>query len=413
MKRIKLKNKCLIIILALFSIIFSNEVLAQFEGDVDKKFKEAREFAFDGEREKSIDLLNNILTYYPNYDDVRMFLSRVYAWEKRFDEARNTLNPIITKEKNEIVDLQLDIELWSKNYENLILVANRGLASSPNNESYLYKKALAQKKLNNLQDAGETIYRLLNLNPSNEKAISMRNLLKHTGIINAVSANYNLTTFDSNFDPWHLAYLELSRKFGFGSLIFRLNYASRFQTNDYQFEADSYIRIFDGMYSYVNLGYSPADLFPDFRFGIEPYFKLPYAMEISFGYRYLLFGEKGVNLYTGHLGKYLGNYWISFRPFLTPKTDRTDFSGIFIIRRYLSDSDNYISLQGGMGFIPSDELNNTEFLNIDSKKIGLEYQSTLSKYYILKIASQYSYEEYYPEKWRNSYEFKLGLKRRF
>ena len=136
-------------------------------------------------------------------------------------------------------------------------------------------------------------------------------------------------------------------------------------------------------------------------------------MEISIGYRYLLFGDKGVNLYTGHLGKYLGNYWISVRPFISPKAESTGFSGIFIIRRYFSDSDNFISLQGGIGFAQAGELNDTEFLKLDSKKIGIDYQLTLSKYLILKTALQYSYEEYYINKWRNSYEFKIGLKRRF
>jgi YaiO family outer membrane protein len=413
MKANILNYRFVIIPIILFLIVLNVDINAQSHANVDENFKKARELVFNGQRKEAIILCEHILADYPKYDDVRLFLSRIHAWEKHFDESRTILKEIENPNKDEVIELQLDIELWSKNYNAVIIIADRGLNNSPNNESFLYKKALAQKNLNNTQGAGETINMLLNLNPSNKKAISMSNLINYAGMINAVSANYNISLFDSNFDPWHLSNIELSRKLGFGSLIFRVNYASRFQKNGYQFETDSYIRFFDGMYSYFNFGYSPTDLFPDFRFGIEPYFKLPFAMEISFGYRYLLFGDKGVNLYTGHLGKYLGNYWISLRPFFTPKTDRTDFSGILIIRRYFSDSDNYISLQGGLGFAPSNEPNNSEFLNTDSKKIGLEYQTTLTKYLILKTAAQYSNEEYYPQKWRKNYELKIGLKRRF
>ena len=402
-------------ILQILIILFALnvQIISQFEGDVDQKFKEARELAFDGNREESISLCKHILEYYPKYDDVRIFLSRIYLWEKQLDKARLVLLNSFDKERESTINLFLDIELQANNYEKVIDIANRGLKNSPNNDEFLYKKALALNKLGDTKGAGESINRILNLNPSHKKAVSMRNLIELAGMNNYVSINYDLNLFDSNFDPWHLASVDISRKFEFGSLIFRTNYASRFNKNGYQFETDGYIRFLDGIYSYINFGYSPSNLFPDFRFGIEPYFKLAFAMEISIGYRYLLFDKKGVNLYTGHLGKYLGNYWISIRPFISPKIESTGFSGIFIIRRYFADSDNYLSLLGGMGFAQSGELNNNEFLKLDSKKIGIEYQVTLSKYLILKTGLQYAYEEYYKDKWRNSYELKIGLKRRF
>ncbi len=40
--------------------------------------------------------------------------------------------------------------------------------------------------------------------------------------------------------PWHLTYLEYSRKLKFGTIIARLNYANRFKKNGLQLETDGY-----------------------------------------------------------------------------------------------------------------------------------------------------------------------------
>ena len=399
--------------IVVFLLLLNVQNIAQFKGDVDAKFKDARELAFSGNRTDAIAICQNILEYYPNYDDVRLFLGRIFLWEKDLDRARAILINGKNKDTDGFTNLYLDIELQAKDYKKVIDIANKNLSNSPNNEDFLYKKAVAQNNLGNIKGAGENINRVLNLNPSHKKALSMQNLIEIAGNKNSISLNHNLKIFDTKFDSWNLTSFDLSRKFSFGSLILRLNYASRFNKEGYQFETDGYLRLLDGIYSYINFGYSPTNLFPGFRFGIEPYFKLPFSMEISVGYRYLVFGDKHVNLFTGHLGKYVGNYWISVRPFISPKTNSTGVSGIVIIRRYFSDSDNFISLQGGIGFAPSSEFNESELLKFDSKKIGVEYQTTFSKYYIIKSGFQFANEEYYPGKWRKSYEIKLGLKRRF
>lgn len=405
--------KIIKIFMILFLVLHSQKFFAQPITNVDEKFNKARELAFNGNRLEAIEICDSALKYYPNNDEIRIFKSRILAWEKRFGEARDNLILVKNQDMESAIELKMDIALWSGDYLNLYNIVDQALNQAPTNENYLYNKALAQKNLNDLKGAGQTLNQLLNLNPSHEKALSMKDLIELAGIINSVSVNYNLSLFNRNFDPWHLAFLEFSRKFGFGSLIFRINYASRFKTNGYQLESDGYISFWDGIYSYLNIGYSPTKLFPDFRFGIEPYFKLPYSMEISLGYRYLMFGDKSVNLYSGHLGKYMGNYWISIRPFITPKRNSTNLSGIIILRRYFSDADNSISLQLGLGLDPSIEPNDTEFLKFDSKKIGIEYQTTLSHYLILKSSFNYGEEEYFKDRWRKVYEIKLGLKRRF
>ncbi|MFC2084828.1 YaiO family outer membrane beta-barrel protein [Bacteroidota bacterium] len=399
----------------LFIMLSLNSILlAQLEGDVDDRFREARELAFAGEREEAINLCKRILLYYPEYNDVRVFLGRIFAWEKRYDDARYSIGKVLEKGYHyEAVSALADVELWSKNYDSALDYCNMGLRVTTNDEDLLYKKARILKALGNLEEAGIVIDNLLQINPSFPRAAEMKDLLDIAVKNNKLSLNYSVDIFNENFDPWHLIYLEYSRKEAVGSFFARLNYASRFEKNGYQVESDAYISIREGTYSYFNIGYSPSELFPEFRFGIEPYQKLPASFEFSIGYRFLKFDTQNVSIFTGHLGKYLGNYWLSIRPFITPKSEGTNFSGVFILRRYFKNVDNNISFEASMGFVPSSELNENEVLQIDSRKIGVGYNGNLSKNIFIRISVKYFEEEYYPRKWRKGADLQTGLKWRF
>jgi YaiO family outer membrane protein len=341
-------------------------------------------------------------------------MSRVYAWEKQFDKSRDNIKIVLDDGVNsEAIDVWIDVEMWSDNYDKALEVCDFGLSEYPTRENFHLKRAKVLQKLERFDEAGETVNRLLDINPTNPEAIKLQEFLDIAGISNKINVDYSINTFNQKFDSWHFAYIDYSRKFAFGTMILRFNYANRFKKEGYQFESDGYITIKEGMYSYVNAGYSSTDLFPKLRLGIEPYHKLPAAMEISLGYRYMDFGTSIVRLFTGSLGKYIGNYWFSFRPFINLNRDAKGFSGIFIARRYLSDSENHLSLTLGLGFIPSDELNSNEVLKIDSKKIGLGYTGNLFKNVFLKLSAQYFDEEYVPGKVRNGYNLSIGFQNRF
>ena len=133
---------------------------------------------------------------------------------------------------------------------------------------------------------------------------------------------------------------------GISYLYARVNYASRSfgssAKSGIQFELDLYPRITKGFYAYLNGGYSSSSIFPKYRLGGELYKSLPFSFEISAGIRYLDFSSTQVYIYTGYLGKYYKNYWFSFRPFFTLKPSGVSFTGIWIVRRYLEDAENYI-----------------------------------------------------------------------
>lgn len=60
--------------------------------DVDGAFMQARQLAFDGEREEARELAYAILEVPPEYLDVRILVARTYSWDGRYEEARRELD---------------------------------------------------------------------------------------------------------------------------------------------------------------------------------------------------------------------------------------------------------------------------------------------------------------------------------
>ncbi len=242
---------------------------------------------------------------------------------------------------------------------------------------------------------------------------------------NKISSGYELDLFmrTSNYGPWHLGYLEYSRKFDFMTLVGRFNYANRSfggpARNGVQVEMDAWPRVTDWMYGYLNLGYSPSAIFPRLRAGVEPYFKLPWSFETSLGLRYLAFKSdstdsiSNVFILSGHLGKYLGNYWFSVRPFLTFKPLGASISGIILARRYFKDAENYAGLMLGYGSSPEELVTADQVARASSYKAGLELAKTILPSFSIKPAIKYEYEEYRLNQFGHHLTFSLTAAVRF
>ncbi len=126
-----------------------------------------------------------------------------------------------------------------------------------------------------------------------------------------------------------------------------------------------YPRIARGVYAYLDYGYSQSSLFPRNRAGAELYFNPGKGLEFSAGGRYLHF-DSDVWIYTASAGKYLGNYFVDFRPFVTPGKAGTSISGSVLVRRYFSDGEKYIGFSVGGGASPNDVANSIDLERLNS-----------------------------------------------
>ena len=228
-----------------------------------------------------------------------------------------------------------------------------------------------------------------------------------------VGADYSYVAFQDQTDPWHLTALSLGRRDSRGSLIGRVNLANRFSTTGTQFEIDAYPRLSRRAYAYLNAGYSSASIFPDWRSGGELFVGLPSAWEASAGYRQLRFGGAPVTLFTGAVGKYIGNYWFSARPYVRVRSNGTSASAGLTARRYYQDGDNYFGARASYGSAPADQATPDAVSRTDALSAAVQASRSLRSSLLGTASVGYDREELAPGRVRRGVTSSVGLRVRF
>ena len=240
--------------------------------------------------------------------------------------------------------------------------------------------------------------------------------LRDTSATTSLSADYGYSYFHGDIDPWHRASFGVGRRSAAGSIIARVNYANRFRTSGTQVEVDAYPRLTRHTYAYLNAGYSRSAVFPGSRFGAELFGSLPHAWETSFGVRQLRFGGVPVTLFTGAVGKYVGNSWISLRPTFHQRADGYSASASLTARKYFADADNYLGSQASYGSAPTDRLAPEEVLSRQSSwSAGVQGSRTLRPGFVTTASIGAESDGLGPNRvrrlWQGSVGLRLDLKR--
>lgn len=225
----------------------------------------------------------------------------------------------------------------------------------------------------------------------------------------SVGVDYAYTHLDGGLDPWHLAALSVTRRTGRGSLIGRVNLAERFGASGVQFEADAYPTIAPGAYAYLNAGYAPDGVFPEWRFGGEVFSTVGGGWEASAGARHLRFDGTRVTLFTGSVGKYVGNYWFSLRPYVRPADGDVSASASLTMRRYFAEASDYVGARVGYGSAPSERLTPEELGRIQSFSASVHGSRRLRGDLFGTWSVGYDREELAPDRFRNRTEIAAGL----
>ncbi|HEY4789174.1 MAG TPA: YaiO family outer membrane beta-barrel protein [Bacteroidales bacterium] len=401
---------------AIFLFLLINHLFAQNPVNTDSLFRAAKAYAKANDYVRAEKLCTEILAAGEN-GDVRFYLGLLYSWDQKYDDARRELAKIheARPTSEEVIIAMANNELWADNPQAALDILNKALIDNPDNEEFLYLKARALNNLKRYDEAIAALNQLLKINPKNEKAQSLLTSIKVAQMKNALMLDF-MTDFFDNQDPWYLTYLQYNRKTSIGTVIGRVNYAQRFSTDDIQLEADAYPSTGKHNYLYLNAGISEARLFPKYRFGAEFYQSLPKSFEASLGFRYLRFSSSDVTIYTGSVGKYWGNYWFSFREFVTPSGKRASFTEIFQARRYFNDAENYIGLQYSHGSSPDDihtYLANVDKLRLQSDRVRVTYNHRFKMFWVGAISGAYEREEDFPTLFRNRYTIDISLQRIF
>ncbi len=316
-------------------------------------FQLAREKAFSGQRAEARELCLQILEEHPKRHEVRLLMGRTYTWDKLYEEGRAAFHWVLADQpgNKEAIKALFDLEMWSKHPETALAVIEEGLSYYPDDRPMRIKKA---KVLIGLEQYRKAILLLRELLKEKEE-VEVRVLLrkaKTKSFKNAASASYTYQRYSAIFAPMQSARFSFKQKTPLGTILLNANYANKFGQKDWQWEFDMYPKIGKGLYAYVNYGYSKSNLFPDHRLAIELFNNLPKGIEVSLGFRKLYFGGKDqqTTIYTFSLLKYLGNYMISGRMYLTPNEIGASKSFIIAVRKYHGSGKHFAELKAGTGF---------------------------------------------------------------
>lgn len=386
----------------------------------DELFKSARDAAFEQKNyPKAIELSKMALKQSPDYTDIQIFLGRLYTWSDKTDSARRVFDTLLFKIP-ELEDASLaagSLEFWNYNSEKALQIVNAGLGFHPNSPTLLLLKAKVLNDLKKWPEANQVVEKVLKLNPNETGARALSGRIKDNSTKNKIGLTYDYVYFDKQFDnPWHLTSIDYSRQTKKGSVIGRLNYANRFNTNGLQFEVDAYPRISKIFQAYVNGGYSNyVGVFPHYRGGFSLYANLPKGYEAELGFRYLNFGNN-TWIYTASVGKYFKSFWFNLRTFLTPSNNDLSRSVSFITRYYFGGADDYFTLRLGSGLSPDNAQNNVLIGNnfkLVSNNVMLGYRQSFKTFNVVFVNLGLDNQEYKLDTKGNQFELGIGYLRRF
>ncbi|MDD2303543.1 MAG: YaiO family outer membrane beta-barrel protein [Prolixibacteraceae bacterium] len=386
-----------------------------------QSYDEARNLAFNGNRAKARQLCRAILA--KGFDsDVALLLGRTYAWDGKYDSTRIVLNEVLSRNPNNMdaLDAFVDVEYWSENYDKAIEYCDLALKKAPYSEDFLLKKARILHSNEKYKEAVATLEDFIQKYPGQAEVLKKLQEYRPDVMKNKLKISYTLDFFDKDFnrDPWQLTAFSYGRKTKLGSVIARVNMAQRFGDTGFQYELDAYPKISENNYLYLNYGFSKSSVFPENRFGVELYHNFPKSFEGSIGMRQLYFSSSNVSIFTVTLGKYVSNYWISLRSYVTPGSDGTSVSGQLQARRYFSDPENYIGLRLGYGVSPDDnqnlvDINSKSRLTLKTRSIRMEYNHIISRIWILNGGATWGNEELIQGSYSGYYSFDISIARLF
>lgn len=326
----------------------------------------ARSLAIGNQRLEALALLDKRLAGHPDDTDARTLVGIIFSWEGRYDDARKALESVLERNPThgDALPALINVELWSGHPARAEELISRSLRSRPNDTALLMTRASALKASNRPDAAVDVLDKLLEVDPTNQKAKQMKEDLKDSTRNWEASLDQSYEWFSDDRAAWLETQLNLKEHTRIGAVITRFSHAHRFSLDSNLLEVDAYPSLRPGTYAYLNAGWSPdSTLYPSYRLGGELFQNLRHGLEVSGGIRQLGFHDR-VNVFTGSLTKYYGSWLFTARTYVTPSTIGDSVSMQYSARRYFGEGSSYVGARFGHGgaAVETGSLNEIEVL---------------------------------------------------
>ena len=275
----------------------------------------------------------------------------------------------------------------------VLLSSAAGTASAQNVEDVdaLVTRATILRQQNRRARAADVIEQAAMLAPHRADVRKLQDLLEFEVNGWEAMAGAGYKDWDDNRAPWREGEVSLRRNTRVGPFLMRAAQVERSGRRDEKMEFEVYPAFRSG-YLALSAGFAPdATLYPRSTLSAELYKTLPADFEISGGYRRLNFTDKSVDVAIGSLGKYVGSYFVGGRVNDFPSYG-TSVTGL--VRRYLSDDGQYISVFGSTGSVPELIREPGDFDVISSRSLGADAMFILGSRLVLRLNGSLGDEEW-------------------
>jgi YaiO family outer membrane protein len=381
---------CVILSLAFFAsarslIAETTDALAQ-----------ARDLATHKQRPEAVALLRKHLAEHTRDVDARLLLGAILSWQSEYDEARSELTRVLesSPDYSDAILALINVEFWDDHPERAEVLAREAYLRHPDSVDFPMAQAKALKKLNRPEDAKRVLATILERQPGNRKAWEMRENLREEGQDWEVSFNRANTWYSDHRSPWQEDRVSLKKRVtDFGSVFVRFYHANHYSYGSNLVEVEAYPRIRPGTYAFVSAGFSPdAVLYAHHRLAGDIFQSLPHGFEASAGYRYFKFNGN-VNMLTGSLGKYYGQWLFSVRTYITPDHAGPSRSFTLSARRYFGDGEKYMSFRYGTGASPFEVRSLNEIGILKSNSFAFDYNRRFRRHWAINFITGISQED--------------------
>jgi YaiO family outer membrane protein len=314
-------------------------------------WQHAKELRSSGHAPEAIAFLKKRLEQNPTDGDLRVELGSMLAWDGEYAQAREVVAPLLGGPfpRGDAVESAIRIELWADLPASAEPLARAAIERDPSNPKwrvYLAKALRAQKRR---KEALGEVDTALVLFPKDPDLLALRDTVRDELRRWEIYVAESMDFFSDGRTPWTEERVALKYQTDWGSAFLRYQHANRYGTSDNQGEIEWYPSIRPGTYAYLDFAYSPQHvLYPQFRYAVDLYQMFPHAFEVSAGFRQLWFSTD-VEIYTAMVGKYVGNWYLFARTYLTPEKPGLSVSLHLAARYYFLNGKAYLGARVGAG----------------------------------------------------------------
>ncbi|MGN7821307.1 tetratricopeptide repeat protein [Chitinophaga sp. 22536] len=299
----------------------------------------------------------------------QMYLDQLLAYGKQLREKQQwdsawtlyqTAYALAPADTNVLYDLTATATA-RKQYDSVLVYANKGLALNASQPALLSQKANALEQLHRYADAALVAGQLRKLQPGEKKWQQYADHLNGYTYKNQIGVIHLQSVYSRDLEPASITSLQYLHRFQRGTITGRVNYGTREAGNGIQLEAETYYTHNPRYYSYGLFGWSNSDVFPTVRAGYSLFRNFNKGWEGELGGRYVK--SDSINTYSAvaSVAKYFGNYWVNLRGFFTNDEHQWYQAYTLTNRFYLNDQKDFIALIGNIGASPDDRSRNFQF----------------------------------------------------